>query len=125
MMAEGIHDAPHSPAVLFGNWMHLRCTSGYGTCENSVGILDGQDYTHRAATKRFRTEIAMFRGFVAYPEFRACDGKSGHHASVGVFEAKDFRGAECGLIELDGASAITHTKPGSYRARGSVCCCGR
>jgi len=108
VMPERINHPPQSPAVLLPYGEDLRRAGRPGLDEDSIRIGYSQDYSNRAATKRLGTEVAMLRRLVTQPKLRALNGKPCHHASAGVFEAKDLSRSECGLVEVDGSGTIAN-----------------
>ncbi len=108
VMPERINHPPQSPAVLLPYGEDLRRAGRPGLDEDSIRIGYSQDYSNRAATERLGTEVAMLRRLVTQPKLRALNGKPCHHASAGVFEAKDLSRSECGLVEVDGSRTMAN-----------------
>ena len=108
VMPERINHPPQSPSVLLPYGEDLRRASRSRSDEDGIRIGYGQDHSNRAATERFGTEVAMLRRLVTQPKLRALNGQPCHHASAGVFQAKELSRGECGLVEVDGSRTITN-----------------
>jgi len=72
-MAEGIDYASDAPLVLLSDGIDFFGSCFYGSCEDGVGIGDGQDDSDGDATERFGAEVVVLGRFVAEPEFGAVD----------------------------------------------------
>ena len=105
-MPERINHPPQSPSVLLPYREDLGCASRPRLDEDSIRIGYSQYHSNRAATERFGTEVAVLGRLVTQPKLRALNRKRCHHASAGVFEAKDLSRFECGLVEVDGSRTI-------------------
>jgi hypothetical protein len=106
VMPEGINHASHSPAMFLRDGMNFSRASLSSPKEDRVRICNSEDHSNRAATERFRTEIAMLRRLITQPKLRAVHGKPCHDASIGPFQAKDLSRSECRLVEVNGSRTI-------------------
>ena len=123
-MPERINHPPQSPSVLLPHREDLGCASRPRLAEDSIRIGYSQYHSNRAATERFGTEVAMLGRLVTQPKLGAINGKSCHHAPARVFEAKDLRRSECGLVEVDGSRTIANRKPRRDRGPEGAARCG-
>jgi len=107
-MTERIDHSTQSPAMFLSYRVDFFRASLSRSKENSVGIVHRQDDSNRAATERFRTEVAMLGRFITEPKLRAVHGKPCYYTSVRPFESKDLKRSECGFIEVNGAGTIAN-----------------
>ena len=114
MVTEGIDYAADAPAVFFGDRIDFLCARFDSPCEYGVRIVDRQNDANRDASERFGAEVVMLWRFIAEPKLGAIDRQPGDDTFV-VSHAKYFQGAECSLVEIDGAGAAANAEPGSNR----------
>ena len=119
MVTEGIDYAADAPAVFFGDRIDFLCARFDSPCEYGVRIVDRQNDANRDASERFGAEVVMLWRFIAEPKLGAIDRQPGDDTFV-VSHAKYFQGAECSLVEIDGAGAAANAEPGSNRGGGAI-----
>jgi len=111
MVPKRIDDAAETPVMLFCHRIDFFRASLNCPSENRVRIGNRENDANRDAAKRLRTEIEMFGGLVAEPEFCALDGKTGDDIAI-IAHAEDLNGSESGLVKVDGAGSVTDAEPG-------------
>src|SRR5580704_2290193 len=114
-MSEGINDAAYTPAVFFSDGKNLRGSGSQCASEDRIGIGHRQDNANGAAVQALRTEVSVFGRLVPHPKLCAFDRKPRDDAAPFV-HAKNFHGSKCGLVELDGLSAVPNGEPGRDRS---------
>jgi hypothetical protein len=102
MVAEGINDSSHAPAIVLIS--HGRNDLGAGldrAVKNGIGVADDEDHSDGAATERFGAEVQMLGRFVGEPKLGAVDGELSHDGAMAVVDAKQFGGSEGGFVEFN------------------------
>jgi len=109
-MSEGIDDPAKTPAVFLDDGIDLLCTGCQSAGKEGIRIGDSKDDPDGAAAESLRAEVEIFWRLATDPEFGALDGEACDDIVAGV-EAKNFRGSEGRLVELDGAGAVADGEP--------------
>src|SRR5579871_4083145 len=108
MMAERIDHAADAPLVLVGDWIDFFRAGGNRAGKHGVGIGHRKNDANRRTTDGFWTEVMVLGRFVAQPEFRTFDRKTGHNAAA-IFHSEQFGRAESRFIEVNGARSAAKT----------------
>lgn len=120
VMPERIGDMPYAPAVPLSYRVDFRCARRERTRECRIRIRHSQDHFDRTTAERFRAEVAVFGRFVAQPELRAVDRKSGNHAPIGTIQAVDLCRREDRFAKVERLGAVPDRQPRSNDRRNKL-----
>jgi len=86
-MAEGVQDSAETPTVTLSHGHDLLGASSDGTSTDGIRILHHQEHSHRATTKRLRTEVQVGGRLVGNPELRTGHCQLRDRSPIGAVNA--------------------------------------
>src|SRR5579872_3110368 len=117
---ERVDQVSRAPAVLFAYRGDLGGAGCQGLREKFIRVADGKNHSDRAASERLAARSIKLA--VSQPKLGASDRQAGDYSCGGVFQAVDYRGSECLLVEAESLRAVANGQPGRDRAGDSGGC---